>query len=286
MDKHVSHQNKRERNVEVFNDTLDVIKNSEKLTKSLEETLKNQKLILANEKIENKCNDRADDAKVVLSKKRTLEAASAYKGKEVCVLNFASATNPGGGVTRGSNAQEECICRCTDLYLCLNTDEFMDKFYGRHRKARNPIYNDDIIYSPGVDVIKSDTVDPKLMDEKDWYKVNVLTCAAPNLRSDPSNEMNPYGGDKAVKLSDEEYVKILESRVRKIYEVASSFNNDVLILGAFGCGAFQNPPHLVAKVFNKVMQDYIKKFEVIEYAIFCRDFETENYSEFKKEIKC
>ena len=285
MDKNMSYQNKRERNVEVFNDTLDVIKNSEKLAKSLEETLKNQKLILANEKIENKSNDRSNDAKVVLSKKRTLEAASAYKGKEVCVLNFASATNPGGGVTRGSNAQEECICRCTDLYLCLNTDEFMDKFYGRHRKARNPIYNDDIIYSPGVDVIKSDTVDPKLMDEKDWYKVNVLTCAAPNLRSDPSNEMNPGAYDKAVKLSDEEYVKILESRVRKIYEVASSFNNDVLILGAFGCGAFQNPPHLVAKVFNKVMQDYIKKFEVIEYAIYCRDFETKNYDEFKKVIK-
>ena len=285
MDKNTSYQNKRERNVEVFKDTLDVIKNSEKLTKSLEETLKNQKLILANERIDNKCNDRANDAKVVLSKKRTLEAAGAYKGKKVCVHNFASATNPGGGVTRGSNAQEECICRCTDLYLCLNTDEFKDKFYGRHRKARDPIYNDDIIYSPGVDVIKTDTVDPKLMDEKDWYKVNVLTCAAPNLRSDPSNEMNPGAYDKAVKLSDEEYVKILEPRVRKIFEVASSFNNDVLILGAFGCGAFQNPPHLVAKVFNKVMQDYIKKFEVIEYAIFCRDFETKNYDEFKNVIK-
>lgn len=286
MDKRISYHNKRERNVEVFNDTLDVIKNSEKLTKSLEETLKNQKLILANEKIENKCNDRADDSKVVLSKKRTLEAASAYKGKKVCVLNFASATNPGGGVTRGSNAQEECICRCTDLYLCLNTDEFMDKFYGRHRKACNPIYNDDIIYSPDVDVIKTDTVDPKLMDENDWFKINVLTCAAPNLRVAPSNEMNPDSGDKPVKLSDEEYVKILESRVRKIFEVASSFNNDVLILGAFGCGAFQNPPHLVAKVFNEVMQDYIKKFEVIEYAVFCRDFETKNYDEFKKVIKC
>ena len=46
MDKGISYHNKRERNVEVFNDTLDVIKNSEKLTKSLEETLKSQKLIL------------------------------------------------------------------------------------------------------------------------------------------------------------------------------------------------------------------------------------------------
>ena len=279
MDKGISYHNKRERNVEVFNDTLDVIKNSEKLTKSLEETLKSQKLILEKEKIDNKCNDRADDAKVILSKKRTLEAASAYKGKKVCVLNFASATNPGGGVTRGSSAQEESICRCSDLYLCLNTEEYLDKFYGSHR-------NDDIIYSPDIDVIKTDTAEPRLMDEKDWFKVNVLTCAAPNLRVAPSNEMNPDAGDKPAKLSDEEYVKILETRVRKIFEVASSFNNDVLILGAFGCGAFQNPPHLVAKVFNEVMQDYIKKFEVIEYAIFCRDFETKNYDEFKNEIKC
>ena len=286
MDKNTTYQNARERNVEVFNDTLDVIKNSEKLTKSLEETLKSQKLILAKEKIDNKCNDREDDAKVILSKNRTLEAASAYKGKKVCVLNFASATNPGGGVTRGSSAQEESICRCSDLYLCLNTEEYLDKFYGSHRKAHDPIYNDDIIYSPGVDVIKTDTVEPKLMDEKDWFKVNVLTCAAPNLRVAPSNEMNPDAGDKPAKLSDEEYVKILEPRIRKIFEVASAYNNDVLILGAFGCGAFQNPPHLVAKVFNKVMQDYIKKFEVIEYAIFCRDFETKNYDEFKKVIKC
>lgn len=277
--------NLREKNVEVFNDTLEVIKNSEKLTKSLEETLKSQKLILANEKIENKTTDRSSDAKVVLSKKRTLEAASAYKGKKVCVLNFASATNPGGGVTKGSNAQEECICRCTGLYLCLNIDEYLDKFFGEHRKANNPIYNDDIIYSPGVDVIKTDTVEPKLMDENDWFKVNILSCAAPNLRDEPSNEMNPNAGDKAVKLSDEEYIKIFESRVRKIFEVASAFNNDVLILGAFGCGAFQNPPHLVAKIFNKVMQDYLKKFEVIEYAVYCREFETINYDEFKKEIE-
>lgn len=100
----------RERNVEIFNDTMDVIKHSEKLTKSVEEILKKQKLILANVKIDNNTEDRASDAKVILSKKRTLEAASSYIGKKVCVHNFASATNPGGGVTRGSQAQEESIC--------------------------------------------------------------------------------------------------------------------------------------------------------------------------------
>ena len=277
--------NIRERNVEIFNDTLNVIKNSEKLSKSVEEIIKNQKLILESEKLDISSVDRKKDAKVILSKKRTLEAASAYIGKKICVHNFASATNPGGGVTKGANAQEECICRCTDLYLCLNTNEFLQKFYGEHRKAHNPIYNDDIIYSPCVDVFKTDTKEPEIMNENDWYKVDILTCAAPNLRSMPSNVMNPDSGDKAVKLTDDELIKILEPRVRKIFDVASFYKNDVLILGAFGCGAFMNPPQLVAEVFKKVMKDYIRKFEVIEYAVYCRDFETKNYDEFYKIFK-
>lgn len=277
--------NIRERNVEIFNDTLNVIKKSERLSKSVDEIIKNQKLILENEKLNINSANRDKDAKVILSKKRTLEAASAYIGKKICVHNFASATNPGGGVTKGANAQEECICRCTDLYLCLNTNEFLQKFYGKHRKAHNPIYNDDIIYSPSIDVFKTDTVEPKLMDEKDWFKVDVLTCAAPNLRPMPSNEMNPNSGDKPVELTDGKYIKILEKRVRKIFDVAALYNNDVLILGAFGCGAFMNQPNLVAEVFNKVMKEYLRKFEAIEYAVYCRDFETKNYDEFYKIFK-
>ena len=275
----------RERNVEIFNDTMDVIKHSEKLTKSVEEILKKQKLILANEKIDSNTEDRASDATVILSKKRTLEAASVYIGKKVCVHNFASATNPGGGVTRGSQAQEESICRCTDLYLCLNIEEYLNKFYDEHRKAHNPIYNDDIIYSPGVDVFKTDTKEPEIMNEKDWYKIDILTCAAPNLRPMPSDMMNPDSGTKPVKLTDDEFKKILEPRVRKIFDVASFYKNDVLILGAFGCGAFMNPPKLVAEVFKKVMKDYIRKFEVIEYAVYCRDFETKNYGAFHKVLE-
>ena len=42
-----------------------------------------------------------DEAKIVVSTKRTFEAAAGYAGQKVAVHNFASATNPGGGVTRG-----------------------------------------------------------------------------------------------------------------------------------------------------------------------------------------
>lgn len=80
--------NIRERNVEIFNDTLNVIKNSEKLSKSVETIIKNQKLILDNEKISIDSVDREKDAKIILSKKRTLEAASAYIEKKYAYITL------------------------------------------------------------------------------------------------------------------------------------------------------------------------------------------------------
>ena len=44
-------------------------------------------------------------------------------------------------------------------------------------------------------VFKSDISFPERMEEKDWYQVDVITCAAPNLRDIASNLMNPFAGN-------------------------------------------------------------------------------------------
>jgi uncharacterized protein (TIGR02452 family) len=230
---------------------------------------------------------KTEKANVVVSNKRSLEAAESYakQGKKVCVLNFASATNPGGGVVNGSSAQEECLCRCTTLYPCLNNDALWEAFYAPHRKTANPLYNNDCIYTPGVRVFKSDTNFPEPLVQKDWWNVNVLTCAAPNLRERPSNAMNPHAGDKAAKITSAELEKLLMARIRRIFEIAVANGNEVLILGAFGCGAFKNPPEIVAKVFNAVMQDYLCHFDTIEYAVYHTEREVANYEAFCQEIR-
>lgn len=273
---------RREINAEIFQDTIEFLNESEKLLTATAETRQKQKLILADQDIPESGRSYDRDADIIVSGKRTLEAASAYKGRKVCILNFASATNPGGGVVHGSSAQEESLCRCSTLYFCLDTPELMRDFYLPHRKAGNPLYNDDIIYSPDVYVIKTDTSFPDRMKENDWYQVNVITCAAPNLRERPSNAMNPNAGNKAAKITEQELRALLETRIRRIFKLAAAEGNEVLILGAFGCGAFRNPPDVVADVFRQVTGEYIRQFETIEYAVFHTDRETENHQAFRR----
>ena len=272
-------------NMEIFEDTKKLCETNGRIKDTLARSVKNQKLIP--EGMELPTVDKAhfkDEAKIIVSTKRTFEAAAGYAGQKVAVHNFASATNPGGGVTRGSSAQEECLCRCSGLYFCLSVPEMMKGFYYPHRNVKNPINNADIIYTPDVTVFKTDTGRPKLMDEKDWYNVDVITCAAPNLRERPSNRFNQANGDRAVKVSDRELLEIHKKRLTRIMDVAALNGDEVVILGAFGCGAFQNKPEVVARAAKEVIADYLHAFKTIEFAVYCPPRDDTNFKVFKRVI--
>ena len=99
----------RDENVTVFKDTERLCKTNPKLSESVKKATASQKLILEGDTLADQKKDIYEDpAKVVVSKKRTYEAAAGYKGQHVAVQNFASAYNPGGGVVDGAREQVEC----------------------------------------------------------------------------------------------------------------------------------------------------------------------------------
>ena len=276
----------RNENVLIFEDTERMCREDKRLAESIINSVKGQKLILENDgtNIDDSSNNE-EKATVVVSKKRTFQAAGAYRGLKTAVHNFASATNPGGGVVKGSSAQEECLCRCSTLYFCLNTKEMMNGFYNPHRAAKDPIHNDDIIYTPGVTVFKTDTADPTLMEEPDWYSVDVITCAAPNLRPVPGNQFNSGDGTKPVKVSDADLLKIHERRLSRILDTAVANGAEAIVLGAFGCGAFQNKPEVVALAAKNVIKNYIHAFKNIEFAVYCSPRDDRNYKVFERSLQ-
>lgn len=224
-----------------------------------------------------------EDIKVHVTKERSFEAAiRLHRGNpdtKIAVHNFASATNPGGGVTRGARAQEECLCRCSTLYPVLAQPRLMKEFYQFHRDQHDVRYTDRCIYSPGIYIIKSDTAAPMRLPKEEWVEVDIITAAAPNLRPRPYNMMNP-GSGAAISVSDEDLLKIHINRARHMLSVAAINKAEILVLGAFGCGAFQNNPNIVARAYQTILSEFKGRFKEIVFAVYCSPKDMRNYEEF------
>lgn len=265
----------RSENVAIFEDTRARCRSDQELALAIRESNSRQAVILEDAKIDTFTQRYSTPAKITVSKKRSCEAAHRYLGQKTCVLNFASATNPGGGVVWGSTAQEECLCRCSTLYANLTQRKLWSSFYEPHREQHNPLYNDDCIYTPDVVVFKSDTASPEILPRNEWWRVNVITCAAPNLRTDRD-------GTIRVTIPDAELKALHIKRMRRILSIAAAEGNEVVILGAYGCGAFKNPPEVVAAAMKQAVEEFQYCFKTIEFAVYCSPRDERNYQAFHR----
>lgn len=82
----------------------------------------------------------------------TFEAAHRIRTADPVVLNFASATRPGGGFLLGAQAQEEALARDSALYACIRGRD-MYRINRDHDRA----YSHAMIYSPAVPVFRAGT---------------------------------------------------------------------------------------------------------------------------------
>ena len=209
---------------------------------------------------------------IAVTRESTLEAAQRLVASEgqswVLALNFASAKNPGGGFLRGSQAQEESLARATGLYPCLIQKM---RFYEDHREQRCPIYSDSMIYSPDVPVLR-DSNDTLLAEH---YRLSILTCAAVNVGALKDNKKNK------ARVAHQHML----TRVEKILTVAAENGHKSLILGAWGCGVFQNDPGTIAEYFHHHLlynPRFQNSFEEITFAILDRSPGCQTFQAFNR----
>lgn len=197
------------------------------------------KFIVKNEDVVARCHDAGES------------------GRRVGVLNFASATNPGGGYENGAQAQEESLCR--NSFLGFELKRFFDVYYGPNREQKNGgLYTPAFIYSKDVLFIKREqggvetfTNTPSLVD--------VITMAAPN------QSMNKNG-----KIEQSVYTRDLAVKLQRVLRKFKAEGAEVLVLGAFGCGVFGNNPVTVAKIFDALFKtpEFAGAFHTVYFSIY------------------
>lgn len=182
----------------------------------------------------------------------------------VAALNMASALRPGGGVLNGSLAQEESLCMRSTLYHSLD-----NSFYR--------IPEDAAIYSPDVLVFRDSQ--NRDLPKAEWFFTDIISCAA--IRG-PDTTIDEVP-ERRVLYANEKDKEIMVTKVRLILQIAQDRGITHLVLGAFGCGVFRNPPGEVAKMFKRAIYGDKKRAAVsgIEEIVFAVIDAGENFKAFR-----
>ena len=63
--------------------------------------------------------------------------------------------------------------------------------------------------------------------------------------------------------------EIMKGKIKMMLNLGLYWENDAIVLGAFGCGAYGNPPEEIARLFKEVLdqEEYRNKFSRIVFAI-------------------
>jgi len=173
-----------------------------------------------------------------------------FRGTNPVALNFASATEPGGGFLRGARAQEEYLARSSSLFACLENN----RMYAFHRSQLDPFYSDYVIYSPDVVVFRDD--DGVLLE-------NPYSCAILTSPAVQANAVRKYMPEEEDRIG-----AVMWSRILKVLAAAIRHQHTSIVLGAWGCGAFGNDGYEIARLFKKALdENFAGVFEVVVFAI-------------------
>ena len=182
------------------------------------------------------------------------------EGYRPIMLNMANRRTPGGGVINGARAQEESLFRQSDLCVSLyQFDEYHASLLGLPLgNGRYPMdRNTGGIYSGRVTFFRTSSRNGDALVETPFEcaVVSVAAINRPDLTSD----------GRLVDLA----VRATKSKIRSMLRIGLLHGHDAIVLGAWGCGAFCNPPGHMAQLFHEVLREaeFADKYRVVRFAV-------------------
>lgn len=185
----------------------------------------------------------------------TLDMAESFQaeGLNPVALNLANPRNPGGGVEKGSGAQEESIFRRSNYHMALIPKK--NTFY--------PIQGPEVIYTPSVQIFRTNEVDG--YQYRKPFHLSLIACAAIDL--------------SIITKEPLDYEKRTKNKIIVILRTALEMGHDSIILGAMGCGAFKNNPKKIAEYYSEILNsdEFNGRFKKIGFAILYNEKLLDNF---------
>lgn len=223
--------------IQVFRDTLDVGRReySQEIQNMLDKTwvIKGRSVKPAT----------VEGAKVSFELGTSSSKVFKYANQGHCaVLNFADGLDKGGLVWRGASTQEESLCRVSTLYYALDKPECSMDYY-EYNHPYGYLCSDRFIYSQDVLFFKDDD-----FNRVAPVKCDVITSPAPVVST----------------CTNDEYIERVLERMVMYLGYARRKGVEIIILGAWGCGAFGGDSVVMGRCFKSALM-YIGGFKRIVF---------------------
>jgi uncharacterized protein (TIGR02452 family) len=161
------------------------------------------------------------------------------KGYNPVILNMANAKTPGGGWRNGAGAQEESLFRRTNYLHSLIDPQRLGS------KKRYPLPEFGGVYSPGVLSFRA--------NEASGYAFLPAPEPYSFIAAAAINRPRLVQVSRGRKRLEPKSASKTKRKLGAVLSIGLDHGHDAIILSAFGCGAFKNPPEQIAEIFKELL---------------------------------
>lgn len=226
----------KKRKIEIYKNTLELCKNNHHLkTQTISSIEKTASYLQDSKFLDIHYNQHAKTMNVIVSNKKFLDAACEYslKGQRVAVVNLS----------KDLEFEDNGLYCCTNLFPVLNSIQ----------ENKKQIFKEELYYIPQITVFKTSTQYPRLLNEDQWFNIDVISNSSFELKNDT--------------YKDNELYKYYEFKWHQILDIATLKKRDVVVIKDFGCKQSNiELIQIISKALRNILKDYKNTFKTIEFA--------------------